>query len=277
VPSFKQPLMRIALRIVAATVRGAGDGSTRVAELLKRHSAGGTFYFNLGPSRSYRWLPGRAVRNHAHPAMRAVRDAGFEVGVYGWDPARWRSRVGSADYVWTEQAMRRAHAAFEDVFAESPRSHAAPGWRMNRHAMRLTQRLAYDYASDTRGHGPFVPLWDAELIICPQLPTTLPTTEELLRYGGATKRTLHERILDLCVDSPAGGHVFSFSADRPRHAVALLERLIDVWRDLGYDIVSMRTIAESLDPTGLPHRAVATQRMPGRSLSLTTDGVPFLS
>lgn len=269
--------MRIALRIVAATVRGAGDGSTRIAELLKLHNAGGTFYFNLGPARLHRWLPARDVRSRAHAAMRAVRDAGFEVGVYGWDPVRWRRRVGRGDYAWTEQAMRQAHAAFEDVFGDAPRTHAAPGWQMNRHALRLTQRLAYDYASDTRGRGPFIPVWDAELVACPQLPTTLPTIEELLRYGGMRKSNLHERILDLCVDAPASGHVFALSADRPRRSVASLERLIDVWRDLGYDIVSMRAIAESLEPSGLPHRAVATQRLPGRSSPIATDGIPFLS
>jgi undecaprenyl phosphate-alpha-L-ara4FN deformylase len=51
---------------------------------------------------------------------------------------------------------------------------------MNRHALRLTQRLGFCYASDCRGNFPFIPVIDGELVHCPQLPTTLPTLDELL-------------------------------------------------------------------------------------------------
>jgi hypothetical protein len=49
---------------------------------------------------------------------------------------------------------------------------------MNREAFRLTQRMGFVYASDTRGTHPFLPVIKAEIVACPQYPTTLPTLDE---------------------------------------------------------------------------------------------------
>ena len=60
---------------------------------------------------------------------------------------------------------------------------------MNLHALRLTQALGFDYCSDGRGTHPYLPVVDdAELIRCPQLPTTLPTLDELIGLDGITAR-----------------------------------------------------------------------------------------
>ena len=77
--------------------------------------------------------------------------------------------------------MRRAAAHYEKLFGEAPKAHAAAGWQMNRHALRLMQRFGFEYSSDTRGTPPYIPTWQAEIIACPQLPTTLPTLDELMR------------------------------------------------------------------------------------------------
>jgi undecaprenyl phosphate-alpha-L-ara4FN deformylase len=269
--------MRIGLRIVASTKRGAGDGSVRLAELLKRYDATATFYFNLGPARLHRWLPARDVAWRATAGMREVHAAGFEVGVYGWDPARWCHHVARGDYAWTEQAMRQAREMFEHVFGESPRTHAAPDWQMNRHAFRLTQRLGYDYASDTRGRTPFVPVCEAELVACPQLPTTLPTISELLQQGKYRVKNVHDRVLDLTAELGLTNHVFTVQAERRRRAARVLEVLIKGWRDLGYDIVSLRKVMESLEPMATPHHVVVTDEIPGRPGSVAMEGAPFLT
>src|SRR3989441_1600768 len=109
--------------------------------------------------------------------MRAVRDAGFEVGVHAWDHVKWQDGLGGADAEWTERQMRLARGRFEEIFGESARAHGAAGWQMNVHALRLTQRLGFDYCSDTRGSCPFIPVWRAEIVACPQLPTTLRSEE----------------------------------------------------------------------------------------------------
>jgi peptidoglycan/xylan/chitin deacetylase (PgdA/CDA1 family) len=249
--------MKLALRIVAAGVSAARDHAPRLAELLARREAGATFYFNLGPHRRLGWLPGRDVSARAADAIRGVRDGGFEVGLYGWDPVRWTARVAPGNDRWVEDAMRSACRRFEDILGERPRTHAAPGWRMSRHAFRLTQRLGFAYCSDTRGTAPFIPMCEAELVVCPQLPTTLATIDELLAGGGFAWDTVHHEILKRSGDPAPAGHVFTLAADQGAALLPVLERLIDGWRILGHEICALRALAESLDPKGLEHHVVA--------------------
>jgi peptidoglycan/xylan/chitin deacetylase (PgdA/CDA1 family) len=267
--------VRLGLRIVVATARGARRRAPRLVELLKRHGASATFYFNLGPHRLHRWLPGRSVAAHAADAMRAVRDAGFEVGIHGWDCVRWRDRVARGDFGWTEAALRRACAAFEQLFGEPPRTHAAPGWQMNRHAFRLTQRLGFDYASDTRGSAPFVPVVEAELVACPQVPTTLPTLRELIGRDGARRGNVHERILAATAASPRASHVFTLSAERDAgRYLSACDRLLEGWRALGWEIVPLHALAQNLEPKALEHHVITTEPGPdGRGMIATQGGV----
>jgi peptidoglycan/xylan/chitin deacetylase (PgdA/CDA1 family) len=270
--------VQVGLRIVVATVRGARRSAPKLVELLRRHGASATFYFNLGPQRFHRWLPGRSVAARAGDAMRAVRDAGFEVGLHGWDCVRWRDRVGRGDFAWTEGALRRACAAFEQLFGEAPRTHAAPGWQMNRHAFRLTQRLGFDYASDTRGSVPFVPIVEAELVACPQLPTTLPTLRELIDGSGARRRTVHEQILAATREPAGAGHVFTLLAERDAgRNLAVCDRLLAGWRERGLEIVPLRTLAENLDAKSLAHHVVTAAPAAGGRGTVAAQGPVFLA
>ncbi len=270
--------MQLGLRIVVATARGARRGAPRLVELLRRHGASATFYFNLGPQRPHRWLPGRGVAARAADAMRAVRAAGFEVGIHGWDCVRWRDRVAHGDFAWTEEALRRACAAFERLFGEPPRTHAAPGWQMNRHAFRLTQRLGFDYASDTRGDAPFVPVVEAELVACPQVPTTLPTLRELVGRDGARRGNVHERILAAAAAAPRASHVLTLSAERDAgRYLSACDRLLAGWRASGFEIVPLRELAQNIDPKSLAHHVVTAAPAPGGRGTVAAQGPAFLA
>src|SRR5262249_15629618 len=146
-------------------------------------------------------------------AMRAVRDAGFETGIHTWDHVKWQDGVGGAGAEWTEREMRLARRRYEEIFGEAPRTHGAAGWQMNVHALRLTQRLGYDYCSDTRGTCPFIPVWRAEIVACPQLPTTLPTLDELIGVNGTTADNVADHVLALTKNAPAAGHVYTLHAE----------------------------------------------------------------
>jgi len=124
--------------------------------------------------------------------MRQVRDDGFEVGVHAWDHVKWQDGLDGACAEWTGKQMGQACERFTDIFKEAPHTHGAAGWQMNVHALRLTQALGFDYCSDGRGTHPHLPVWNAELIRCPQLPTTLPTLDELIGTA-ASPRTMSPR------------------------------------------------------------------------------------
>jgi peptidoglycan/xylan/chitin deacetylase (PgdA/CDA1 family) len=302
--------MKLALKIDVDTYRGTKRGVPRLVELLKRHGAGATFLFSLGPDHTGRavkrifrrgflgkvsrtsvlshygpatllygtLLPGPDIGRRCAGIMRAVRDAGFEVGIHAWDHVKWQDGVQAAGAAWTERQMRLARARFEEIFGEPARAHGAAGWQMNVHALRLTQRLGFDYGSDTRGTCPFIPLWNAEVVACPQLPTTLPTLDELIGTDGLTKKNVAAHLLGLTRRAPTIDHVYTLHAEMEGGKLApVFDELVSGWKAQGYDLVSLRTLAESLDLKSLPRHEIAIGAIAGRSGTLALQGREYLS
>jgi len=302
--------MKLALKVDVDTYHGTRKGVPRLVELLKKHGAGATFFFSLGPDhtgraikRAFRrgfiskvsrtsvlahyglrtllygtLLPGPDIGRRCADVIRSVRDAGFEVGIHSWDHVKWQDGVDGADPRWTEREMLLARERFERVLGEPARAHGAAGWQMNLHALRLTQRLGFDYGSDTRGSCPFIPVWRAEIVACPQLPTTLPTLDELIGTNGLTPKNVVEHVLGLTRVPPAAGHVYTLHAElEGRKLAAAFEAMLVGWKSQGYELVSLRSLAESLDLKNLPRNEIARGPVPGRSGSLTLQGKEFLS
>ena len=302
--------MKLALKVDVDTYRGTRRGVPRLVELLKKHGAGATFLFSLGPDHTGRaikrvfrrgfvgkvsrtsvlshygfltllygtLLPGPDIGRRCADVMRRARDAGFEVGIHAWDHVKWQDGAPAADARWTERQMLLSRKRFEEIFGTPARAHGAAGWQTNLHALRLTQRLGFDYCSDTRGSGPFIPVWRAEIVACPQLPTTLPTLDELIGTNGLTKNNVAEHVLNLTRERPAAGHVYTLHAELEGGKLApAFEAMLAGWKNQGYDLVSMRTLAESLDLRSLPRNEIAFGSVAGRSGLVALQGKEFLS
>jgi peptidoglycan/xylan/chitin deacetylase (PgdA/CDA1 family) len=301
------PPVKLALKIDVDTYRGTREGVPRLLELLKKHGAGATFLFSLGPDHTGRaikrvfrpgflgkvgrtsvlshygirtllygtLLPGPDIGRRCAPILRSVRDAGFEVGIHTWDHVKWQDGVAGADEAWTERQMARARDRFREVFAAEPTVHGAAGWQMNVHAWRRTQRFGFDYGSDTRGTHPFLPVCRAEIVACPQLPTTLPTLDELIGLDGVTEASVADAILERTREPR--DHVFTLHAELEGMKLApAFERLLEGWKAQGYDLVALRELRAALDPASLPLHAVLDGEIPGRSGTLALQGPAFL-
>ncbi len=296
-------MKQLALKIDVDTYRGTREGVPRLVETLKKHNAQATFFFSLGPDHTGRaiWrvfrpgflgkvsrtsvvehygiktllygtlLPGPDIGRGCADTLRAVRDAGFEVGIHCYDHIRWQDHVAGKDAGWTEREMRRAADRFTEIFGEAPKAHAAAGWQMNRHALRLTQRLGFDYSSDTRGTHPFIPAWNAEIIACPQLPTTLPTLDEIINRNGVTLENVAQHLLHLTENPPDTGHVFTLHAElEGGKLMPVFEQLLAGWKAQGYELVSLRQYLSDLEGA-LPRHEVAMREVDGRSGTLAVQ------
>jgi undecaprenyl phosphate-alpha-L-ara4FN deformylase len=293
--------MKLALRVEVATLRGTREAAPRLAALFREHRAGATFLFNVGPDRTGRvigalpagmprlksyglrtllsgtLLPGPDVGLQCRNVMRSVSAQGFEAGVLVYDRADWVLNVAGASEVWTREAMQRARARYEEIFEAPAATHGAPGWRMNRYAFRYTQRLGFRHCSDTRGSGPFIPVMQGEIAACPQLPTTLPTLDELLA-GGLDPEGAVRRLLELSCTPPAEGHVCTLRAEIEGTVFEpVLRALLAGWRDLGCSLVSLREYAAGLDLARLPRRVVVEQAVPGARGPICAQGKEFLT
>lgn len=291
--------MKLAIKIDVDTYRGTLDGVPRLVEILKRHAAGATFLFSLGPDHTGRamrrifrpgffskvkrtsvlehyglrtllygtLLPGPDIGRRCTPVLRRVKTEGFEVGIHCWDHVRWQDFVAKRDADWTEREMLRAAERFQEIFHEKSRVWGAAGWQTNRHAAWV-QEQSCDYASDTRGRGAFRPLWNGVKIGCPQLPTTLPTLDEIIG--------LHEDVVShvLKLTERPADHVFTAHAElEGGRLLDDFETLLSGWKRQGYELVSTRKLFASLDLENLPQHEVVYGEVPGRSGTLALQGV----
>src|SRR5476649_779231 len=130
--------MKLALKIDVDTFRGTREGVPALIDILKRHGAGATFLFSLGPDHTGRaikralrpgfmkkvsrtsvlehyglktllygtLLPGPDIGVECADILRSVRDAGFEVGIHTWDHVKWQDGVAAAGAAWTAHQMQ---------------------------------------------------------------------------------------------------------------------------------------------------------------------------
>ena len=302
--------MKIALKIDVDTYRGTREGVPRLLETLQRHQAGATFLFSLGPDhtgravrRAFRpgfmkkvsrtsvlehygivtllygtLLPGPDIGVRCADILRSVRDAGFETGVHTWDHVKWQDGVTDANAAWTLDQMQRACNRYEQIFGERPHVHGAAGWQMNRHSYRLTQEMGFQYCSDSRGSKPFIPVINGELIDCPQLPTTLPTLDELIGVDDITVDNVAGHLLRLSADGRASGHVYTLHAElEGMKLLPVFERLLEGWRAAGHELVSLHDYHNAFEPTILPRHVVINGEIAGRSGTLSLQKGEFLA
>jgi undecaprenyl phosphate-alpha-L-ara4FN deformylase len=295
---------QLALKIDVDTYRGTREGVPRLVEILQRYHAQATFFFSLGPDHTGRaikrvfrpgfigkvsrtsvvehygiktllygtLLPSPDIGKKCAGIMRMVKMAGFEVGIHCYDHIRWQDHVANQDGVWTRRELQRAVDRYTEIFGEAPHAHAAAGWQMNRHALRLMQQLGFQYSSDTRGTHPFIPTVNAEIIACPQLPTTLPTLDELMNRDGITLENIAEHILKLTEISPITGHVYTLHAELEGGKwLPILEQLLQGWQAQGYELVSMQQYLQGLDVAELPRREVVMREVEGRVGNLAVE------
>jgi peptidoglycan/xylan/chitin deacetylase (PgdA/CDA1 family) len=290
-------MKQLALKIDVDTYRGTREGVPRLVDVLQRYQAQATFFFSLGPDHTGRaikrvfrpgflskvsrtsvvehygiktllygtLLPAPDIGKKCADIMRGVRDAGFEVGIHCYDHIRWQDHVVTKDNQWTQHELQRTVDRYTEIFGDAPHAHAAAGWQMNRQALRLMQQHGFAYSSDTRGTHPFMPTWQAEIIACPQLPTTLPTLDELMNRDGITLENIASHVLKLTEEPSETGHVYTLHAElEGQKWMPIFEQLLQGWQAQGYELVSMRQYLEGLDVSALPYHEVQMREVEGR-------------
>ncbi|MFH0933668.1 MAG: 4-deoxy-4-formamido-L-arabinose-phosphoundecaprenol deformylase, partial [Pseudomonadota bacterium] len=218
-------------------------------------------------------LPGPDIGRKCGDIMRMVRDAGFETGIHCYNHIRWQDHVATRDAKWTRREMQRAVDRYTEIFGVVPASHAAAGWQTNRYALRQTQHLGFEYSSDTRGTHPFIPTWDAEIVACPQLPTTLPTLDELIGCDGITVDNVAQNLLERTEQPCETGHVYTLHAElEGQKWMPIFEQLLQGWHEQGYELVSMRQYLHGFKLADLPLHEVKTGTVDGHNGTLAVQG-----
>ncbi len=217
----------LGLRVDVDTFRGTRDGVPRLLEMLGAHGVRATFFFSVGPdnmgrhvwrllrptffakmirSRAaslYGWdvllagtlWPGRKIGAACGDAIRATADAGHEVGLHAWDHHRWQAKAPRLSVPALTSELARGMNSLGDLLGRAPDCSAAAGWVCNERVLEAKQVLGFRYNSDCRGRSVFVPTCDGKRF-APQVPTTLPTYDEVIGRNGVTDANYNARLLD---------------------------------------------------------------------------------
>ncbi|MES2049177.1 MAG: polysaccharide deacetylase family protein [Pseudomonadota bacterium] len=226
------------------------------------------------------FLPAPDIGKECVEEMRAVRRAGFECGIHTWDHVVWQDNVRVRDARWTQGQMQQAFDRFQHIFGTAPKTHGAAGWQMNQHAFAQLDSYGMKYSSDGRAKlkdngtlenqaaGPYRLEIDGATLPCVQMPTTLPTLDELLgrEIEGIVinESNIADNILKLTAEPR--DHVFTLHAELEGQKLApIFNQLLTGWQEQGYQLISMADYYVSLQEQKLPVHPLTWEELPGRS------------
>jgi peptidoglycan/xylan/chitin deacetylase (PgdA/CDA1 family) len=301
----------LTLKVDVDTLRGTEEGVPRLLDLFGREKVQATFLFSLGPDHTGRairrvfrpgffakvqrtsvvehygvktllygtLLPGPDIGRRCALTLQKTRDAGHEVGIHTWDHVVWQDHVRDKDAPWTQSQMEQAYARFVEIFGQLPATHGAAGWQMNGWALRQLDAWGMDYASDGRtsalgDEGPYRVELDGEVLRCTQIPTSLPTLDELIGLDGLDAQGAARRILEISAEG-VRDHVFTLHAElEGAKLLPAFQTLLNGWRQQGYEFDTMGGYFGKLDPKTFPVRKFAFGSVAGRSGELMVAGAP---
>jgi len=270
--------MRVALRVEVRTLRGLHEGVANLMRLFSDYQVRASFFFPLGRDLSGRspvsaWqnrgslgmrallygtlLPGPCLARAAAAPMALARKNGHEVGLLGLSPRSWSRRLAHADTPWVDQQCARLSEAFVAAGGVAPTSLATPDWQIN---PRLLGRLTpgrYRYSTLTRGKLPYFPVLQGVRSRIPEIPTTLPTVDELLQESGVSMGNVHEYLYALSQRVLPAGHVFAASAEREGLGrLPLMEKMLVMWKGQDGSVRALGDLLQEIDLTTLPYHQV---------------------
>jgi peptidoglycan/xylan/chitin deacetylase (PgdA/CDA1 family) len=298
-------LATIALKVDVDTLRGTREGVPNLLRLLSRKGIAATFLFSLGPDHTG-WalrrvlrpgflskvsrtsvlkhygmrtlmygvlLPAPDIGRVAAANMVATRKAGHECGIHTWDHVVWQDTVRDRGEAWTRRQMSQAFDRFTDIFAERPATHGAAGWQMNATALRQIDEWKLAYASDARGTRAFRPIVEGHALDHVQLPTTLPTLDELIGLDGIDERNVARSLL--ARTDTDQDQVFTLHAELEGGLFAsAFEELLDGWIAQGHALGPLALLHRRVQTGSLPAIAVTWGSVAGRSGSLLVASEP---
>ena len=267
----------LAVKVDVDTDRGTRVGVPSLLALLREFSLHATFLFSLGPDNTGRaikrifrpgffgkvartnvvgmyglrtllngvLLPGPHIGRRNADGMRAARAAGHEVGIHCYDHIRWQDGLAGMSRAQVFAEFDKARVEFTRIFNEPALTAGAAGWQANRHSLAAYDAANLLYASDGRGTHPFFPRADGVVYQTLQIPSTLPTLDELMGRAEYPENRIVDHYLSLL--KPGQLNVLTVHAEiEGMQKRELFRELLLRTRAAGVKFVVLRDVAQSL-------------------------------
>ena len=294
--------MQVALKVDVDTLRGYVEGVPRLLDLFDRTGIRASFFFSFGPDNSGKavrrvfrkgflskmlrtdapgtyglktmmygtLLPAPMIVPSRPSVFREALSHGHEVGLHAWDHVDWQDRLDSMSQSEMEGQFDRAREMYRKLTGIYPRSCAAPAWKTNDASLAMEDRKGLLYASDTRGSGPFIPMVKGKPMRTIQIPSTLPTMDEILGRDGVGRDNVSDRYCHMMTD---GLNVHTIHAEMEGMSMLKsMEDLIAKVKGRGGVFVTLGETAKGLMEEDLPLCSVLQGYLPGRAGKVSIQG-----
>jgi len=296
--------LRLAIKVDVDTDRGTRIGVPDMVSDCREFRAPASFLFSLGPDQTGRaitrvlrpgffkkvsrtsvvqvyglrtllngtLLPAPHVGRRNEAIIRSVAQTGFETGIHCYNHYFWQDYVQGLPLEQVRTEFAKARAEFRRIFGTDALTAGAPGWQSNERTREVYDEAGFLYASDTRGTHPFFPRVNGRVFKTLEIPSTLPTLDELMGRPEYPASSLVSHYLSLLRhDRP---NVITVHAELEGMACRSFFRgLLAECRSSGVEFVRMDELAQTLlaDRASLPVCEQLMAPIDGRSGLVATQ------
>jgi undecaprenyl phosphate-alpha-L-ara4FN deformylase len=292
-------VIQLAIKVDVDTWIGLKEGVPNLLALFQRYAVPASFFIAFGPDNSGKairrifkpgflqkmWrtnplrlyglktllcgivLPPPIIGEMAPELLQRVLDEGHELGIHGYDHVLWQDRLERLGEAAIAREIDSAIAIYAKALKASPQSFAAPGWQANRVSLAVQDRLRFLYCSDTRGAFPFMPTMQGQAYQTPQIPTTLPTLDEVLGLNGMRGEGVNQFFRSQLRPHRLNVHTIHAEVEGRAH-LDLFESLLRGLEAQGVTYARLCDVAKQLRGLGyhqLPRSSIQLRPVPGRA------------
>ena len=292
--------MKLALKVDVDTYDGMRDGVPKLLKLFKSLGLKASFFIPFGPDQSGRavfriftkkgflkkmfrtnalklygiktalrgtLLPAPMIGASFPNLVKDILSEGHELGIHGYNHVEWQDRLLKMTKRKVERQFKKGIAAYEAVVGEIPRAFAAPAWLCSPMSLKILDEFAFSYASDTRGRIPFYPVMASVRFRTLQVPSTLPTLDELLAWEGVQTDNVNEILTREIIRSGLPAHVHSIHTEVEGTALfPVFAQWLENLRKQNAAFVTVQEIArEAQGSLNTPVCEIVLGELPGRA------------
>ena len=286
-------MFRVGLRIDADTIRGTQEGIPNLLKVLAEHRVKASFFFSVGPdnmgrniwrlfrpeflwkmwrtkaTRLYGWdillkgtfWRGPLIGKKLGYLFKTAASEGHELGLHAWDHYHWQRHIGRMAGEAIYHQLLQGFEVIQEWTGTSPVCSAAPAWRITEQALLEKAKFPFRYNSDCRGTSIFYPVVKGKTLSQPQIPTTLPTFDEVLGREGVDREHYNEYLISFMREESL--NVLTIHAEvEGIFYLSLFQEFLRQLRVRGGHVVRLGDLLSPADQ--IPRAVIGKQRVEGR-------------
>ena len=222
----------LGLKVDVDTWRGTLYGLPRLARVLSEEGLRATFFLTVGrdnmgrhvwrllkPKFFFKMLRGNASKLYGldilfkgflwkgphigeklKEILRMPLLYNHEVAIHALDHHKWQIKMGAFNAREVGVENEETLAIWKDIFRKTPSAAGNPGWQISEEWLKFADSKAYDsvlYRSDARGNVFGYPKFNDKVYNKLQIPTSLPTYDEVIGKNGVTNLNYNDYMLSM--------------------------------------------------------------------------------